>query len=103
MTRVARAAGRRAVDVFGRRGNEILRGHDPLGLTADGAPDDEYDCVVTGVMVELMGERDSTLEAWISEHFEVHLGTTPDRHGVRDATRALVSLWRSEDVAALRP
>ena len=103
MHAVNRAAERRAVDAFGRAGAEIMRRHDPLFLIELGAPSDEYDCVVTGTMVELIGERDATVEAWLLNHFEDHFGVAADPTRVAAATHALVALWHSDDLAPLRP
>jgi hypothetical protein len=102
VTRPSRRSERRAIDHYGKQASEILRRHDPLGLIAMGAPEDEYDCVATGVVIELMSEREPALHHWIEGHFDEHFGMSADQQAVAAAAQEFRSLWRSDELAPLR-
>jgi hypothetical protein len=52
---------------------------DPIGLIADGAPPDEYECVV-GPLLRMLEEKASPTEitGYLSREFEDHFGLAAD-------------------------
>jgi hypothetical protein len=102
MPRVGTKAERLAFEHFNERRRDILRRHDPIGILEDRLPADEYDCVPTGVLVELLSEREASPGAWIAIHIVEHSGAMPDVERVTEAAEHLIALWREDVLAPIR-
>ena len=74
---------------------DLVNAWDPVGLIADGAPEDEYDCVVGPTLRRLESRESSQAIADFLDHeFRDHFGCEPPSDSRAFAQRALS--WYAE-------
>jgi hypothetical protein len=69
----------------------LLLAWDPIGASP---PEDEYDCVMAPLLVELrQGSSAAELAEWLGAHAEDHFGVTSDPEADREAATAILAWW----------
>lgn len=69
---------------------------DPLGLICDGAPPDEYDCILPEILHRLQ-EKVSTeqMSKELITHISDHFGVSPDRETTQEFCRKAVDWYKT--------
>lgn len=76
---------------------DLLNAWDPIGVVADGGPQDEYDCLIAPMLDELAGGAEPAgLAAFLRHELDDHFGLSPehvDVAGIEAVARTAVELW----------
>lgn len=58
---------------------DLLNAWDPIGVVADGGPQDEYDCLIAPMLDELSsGAGPAGLAAFLRRELDEHFGLSPE-------------------------
>lgn len=82
----------------------LVNRHDPFGLIAAGAPDDEYDDIVGPLLRHLEAEASAAAIAqWLKHEMGAHYGCRPARaeHLAADATQWFTTEWPGSESVPL--
>lgn len=73
---------------------DLLNAWDPIGVVADGGPQDEYDCLIAPMLDELdAGAGPAGLVAFLRHELDEHFGLSPENvAGIETVARRAAKL-----------
>lgn len=73
---------------------DLLNAWDPIGVVADGGPQDEYDCLIAPMLDELeSGAGPARLAAFLRHELDDHFGLSPEHvAGIEVVARSAAEL-----------